>query len=159
MKWYLSLSTAIVVGVTTAAWADTLHYEAFLDGLQEVPPVATPATGTATAILDTATNTLCVHLEFSGLIGSMTAAHVHGLAPPGVNAGVIFALTLPPPSDTCGVLTDAQEQGVIDGLTYANVHSSFRPGGEIRGQLNKVPEPATLALLGLGGLVLIRRRR
>ena len=36
------------------------------------------------------------------------------------------------------------------GNAYFNIHSSTFPGGEIRGFLQRVPEPGTLALLGLG---------
>jgi hypothetical protein len=40
---------------------------------------------------------------------------------------------------------------IIDVRAYLNIHSSFAPGGEIRGflQPEAVPEPATLTLLGL----------
>lgn len=40
--------------------------------------------------------------------------------------------------------------GLDGGQAYFNIHTSFAPGGEIRGFLAAVPEPATLALAGLG---------
>jgi hypothetical protein len=43
------------------------------------------------------------------------------------------------------------------GLTYFNIHSDFRPGGEIRGFLT--PEPSTALLVGAGIALLARRRR
>ncbi|MBI3368728.1 MAG: CHRD domain-containing protein [Burkholderiales bacterium] len=48
--------------------------------------------------------------------------------------------------------------GMLAGESYLNVHSTFRPGGEIRGFL-ALPEPATLALIGLPMLALWRRAR
>ena len=50
------------------------------------------------------------------------------------------------------------------GKAYLNIHSTAFGGGEIRGFLTPVPEPSSLALLGLGGLALAgrawsRRRR
>lgn len=54
----------------------------------------------------------------------------------------------------------AQEADLLAGRWYVNVHSALNPGGEIRGNLVLVPEPAG-ALLGaaaLGTLALRRRR-
>jgi hypothetical protein len=40
-------------------------------------------------------------------------------------------------------------QGLLDGQAYFNIHSTYRPGGEIRGTLAQVPEPGSFTLAGL----------
>ncbi|WP_338764631.1 CHRD domain-containing protein [Massilia sp. METH4] len=64
-----------------------------------------------------------------------------------------------------GTAADAEAAflaGLDGGRAYLNLHTEFAPGGEIRGFLQPVPEPATFALLALGApvvLVAARRRR
>jgi hypothetical protein len=45
-----------------------------------------------------------------------------------------------------------------EGKIYWNIHSSFAGGGEIRGFLSLVPEPSSLALFGLGAVIVAARR-
>lgn len=140
----------------------------FLDGLQEVPPNASPGTGTGTATLDDVTGIMSVSGSFTGLVSPTIDAHVHCCAVPGVNAGVLFGLTFTPAA-TSGTfsasstpLSPAQIANVLNGLSYVNIHSQAFTGGEIRGQiLNPVPEPAACLSLGLSviGIIALRRRR
>ena len=60
------------------------------------------------------------------------------------------------------LLTAGQESDLFDNLIYINIHSVGDPGGEIRGQVIAVPEPATAALALMGlllGLAIFGRGR
>jgi hypothetical protein len=52
---------------------------------------------------------------------------------------------------------------IFEGRAYLNIHTEFARGGEIRGFLQPVPEPATVGLAGMGAISLAgyawRRRR
>jgi hypothetical protein len=131
-----SLALCAVAGATT--W----NLVATIDGLQEVPPTPSPATGSGTFVLDDAANTLSytIIVDTASLLGPETAAHIHGFAPPGVNASVKH--TLPLGSPKVGVwsgFSDADEANILAGLTYVNVHTTVFPGGEIRGQIVQAP--------------------
>lgn len=52
----------------------------------------------------------------------------------------------------------ALTNAIAEGRAYWNIHTTFSPPGEIRGFLVPVPEPASLALLAMGALLLRRRR-
>ena len=164
-------------GVATAA---PMVFTTTLRGTNEVPPNASPGTGFAVVTVDPVAHTLIVNVSFSGLTGNTTASHIHCCAGLGVNAGVatttptftgfpsgvtagtysnIFDLTLTSSFNASFVTANggtaagaeaAFIAGMQAGLTYFNIHTNLFPGGEIRGQLQAVPEPATLLLLGIG---------
>lgn len=115
-------------------------------------------TGTATITFDTVTNLLSWNLTYSGLSGTVTAAHFHGPATTSQSAGVQVGIGTANPAIGSATLTDTQETQLLSELWYINVHSTSFPGGEIRGQV-LVPEPATLAALGAGLAMLAALRR
>jgi hypothetical protein len=154
-----------------ALQATLITFNANLTGSQEVPPVATPATGFGTVILDTVGSTITVNESWSNLTSPAVASHIHGPGAPGVNAAILFPFNL---GTGAGAITGSipqqsfaitsTEMGQLQGgLFYMNVHSSNFPGGEIRGQLGAaagaVPEPGTLILLGTGLIILSLARR
>jgi hypothetical protein len=145
------------------AAATLFHLGAVIDGAQEVPAVATPAFGAATITYDDVTNLLSWTIYYQDLTGTSTDAHFHGPAGPGVSAGVLVPIphTDGLTSDTLigsAVLSALNETRLLTGLMYINIHSTFRPGGEIRGQV-LLPEPTTLVLMGAGLAAIARRRR
>ena len=53
----------------------------------------------------------------------------------------------------------AQLDNILNGHAYINFHTTQFGGGEIRGLLTVVPEPASLSALAIGSLALLARRR
>ena len=195
MKPHLILlrTFAFLLGAT-AAQAVPLIYSATLSGAAENPDVITPGTGWTVVTYDPDAHTLRVQIEFSGLVGTTTASHIHapidmltgnaGVAtqtpsfvgfPLGVSEGTYdntFDLTLASSWNAAfitnrgGGTIEGAEMALAgflaDGLAYVNVHSTFAPGGEVRGDLQSVPDPTSAGLLlapVLLALGLARRRR
>jgi hypothetical protein len=186
----LAITTALMLPAPPAH-AIPLTFEANLSGANEVPPVPSPGTGFATVVLDPAAETIQINATFSGLTSNTNAAHIHCCAPLGTNVGVattvpafpgfplgvtsgsyssvVFDLTQPTIYNPAfvalqGGLIQAEAAliaGIENGTTYLNIHTVNFTGGEIRGQLEPVPEPTTLLLFGtaLTGLGLAWRRR
>jgi hypothetical protein len=142
------LVTSTIAAVATSAFA-LAPFSATINGAQETPPNASPATGLGRCIVDTSSHTLFYYFEFSGLLGAETLAHIHGFAPPGVPAGVLQPLALGSPKIGAWVYGAANEANVLAGLTYVNIHSAVFGGGEIRGQI--VVDPATNMVAVLQG--------
>jgi hypothetical protein len=139
--WSLVPGIIAMLFICGVARADQINFKADLSGGSEVPPVTTPGKGSAAATLDTGTKMLTWTVDYSGLSGPVTAAHIHGPAAAGVNAGVLVPLgtNLANPIKGSATLTDAQVSDLEAGRTYINLHTADNKGGEIRGQLQRSP--------------------
>jgi CHRD domain len=131
----LALGTA--VAFAGPAFAEKL--KATLNAASEVPPNNSAGKGTADIDYDPATKKMSWTLTYSGLSGNATAAHFHGPADPGKNAGVMVAIpgAALSPAEGTATLTDAQAADLLAGKLYVNIHTAANPGGEIRGQVTK----------------------
>ena len=134
---YAALAFAASVALAGPAFAD--KYKATLDAKSEVPPNASTATGTADIDYDPASKKLSWKVTYTGLSGPATAAHFHGPAEAGKNAGVAVAIpnAASSPVEGSATLTDAQAADLEAGKYYVNIHTAANPGGEIRGQVTK----------------------
>jgi hypothetical protein len=134
------IACAAALLLACPAFAETVNLKAAMNAASEVPPTSSQGKGEVTATYDTATKTLSWKGSYEGLSGPATAAHFHGPAAPGKNAGVvipIFTGTPKSPFEGKATLTDAQAQQLLAGEWYANVHTAANKAGEIRGQLTK----------------------
>jgi hypothetical protein len=114
-------------------------YQATLSGSQEVPPATTAGTGTADVRYNANNQMLSWSVTHSGLTGPVTAAHIHGPAGPGANAGVLIPFTNVGGATITGEakITPEQLAQLTSGQWYVNLHTARYPGGEIRGQLRR----------------------
>lgn len=136
MYYFNVHTTALPGGEIRGQLTRQLRFVA-LSGANEVPAVATTASGNGVLAFNPVTSQISGFVQTSGITGS--AAHIHEAAA-GVNGGVIVPMTETPPGSgrwvvpSGSTLTAAQAMSFnVNGL-YVNVHSAANPGGEIRGQ-------------------------
>jgi hypothetical protein len=137
MNFRVFQSAAVLVTSLTFACvaAHAADVAVKLSGDQEVPPVASAATGVGTIVIKN-DKTVSGSIKTTGIEG--TVAHIH-LAEPGKNGPPIITLTKSS-DNTWSVpegakLSDDQYKSFKDGNLYVNVHSAEHKGGEIRTQL------------------------
>jgi hypothetical protein len=133
------LGVALAAFLSTTASAETVKFKANMDASQEVPANDSKGKGTAELTYDTTSKELIWTITFDGLTGPATAAHFHGPAESGKNAGVAVPIPGPLTSPVKGkaTLTDAQAADLTAGRWYVNIHTAANKGGEIRGQVTK----------------------
>jgi hypothetical protein len=115
----------------------------------------------------------CTPLPGEGTAGVATQTPTFAGFPSGVTFGnyqASFDTSLPATWNTSflnangGTTTGAENAfnaGLLSGRAYFNIHTSAFQGGEIRGFLQPIPEPASVAMwsAGLGLLAVAARRR
>lgn len=148
------LGIAALVAVPAVALAAEL-FSANLTPEAEVPPATSEGSGSATVTISDDETQIDYEVTYADLSGPAGAAHIHyGAAD--VAGGVILPLAVGA-SPFSGTLTEADFTpvdggpqtfaealaAIRDSLTYVNVHTEDNPGGEIRGQLELIPDSAT----------------
>jgi Cu/Zn superoxide dismutase len=133
-----TLACVAALAFAAPAMAAMMSMKADLKASNEVPPGNSKATGTVTVTYDPATKKLSWKGSYSGLSGPATAAHFHGPASSGKNAGVMVPINPHGASfEGSATLNDAQANALMGGNMYVNIHTAAHKAGEIRGQVVK----------------------
>jgi hypothetical protein len=153
------VAAIFVLGTVGMAQAQVVRLTANLSGDQETPApgILTGAFGTADVTLDLATQTVSWSIDVFNMPSGTNNAHFH-VGGPGVAGPTVVDIAFPSNisndynlsgSATSANLTVRGAQGIrswddfiqslVGGQIYINVHSAVNPGGEIRGQVLRVP--------------------
>ena len=139
---------SIFINSNSAVFAITSKYTAKLSGQNEVPPNTSKATGEASFI--SSNKDLTFSISATG-IKNATAGHIHQ-GKPGENGPILVTLfNNTSPTNTVeekGVISASMLEGPLKGKTisdlitamengdtYANIHTTQHPKGEIRGDI------------------------
>jgi hypothetical protein len=133
-KRFISVALLTLAGCANIAYADVVALRGTLSAASNA---VSGGTGTVEATLNTETNELKWNVVYSGLSGPAGAAHFHGPAEPGQNAGVVlgFKGSVESPITGGATITPAQANDLLNGKWYVNIHTKAYPGGEIRAQV------------------------
>ena len=154
MKRLLSvcaLAAATLAICSAPAAAQT--FTANLNAGEETPSFLTGAVGTVDVSVDQKNEELTVSLSIFNLPAGTTAGHIH-IAPRGIAGPVVINFPIPTgrtddlrlefrvgardfvarPEIGINTMQDAI-QAILLGNSYANIHTTAHPAGEIRGQL------------------------
>ena len=179
-RFRCALCVAVLLSALPLATQAAFHgFGASMDGLQEVPPVATPGTGLGFFVFDDVSKVLTWDITFGSLMGSIfvgagAGAHIHMGAAGATGLPVIFLDASNPGTIMSGeglsagrfigsdTLSPALEAALFASGLYVNFHTPFSPSGEIRGQILPavlVPVPAAAWMLGSALFTLVGVRR
>jgi hypothetical protein len=152
MKWRIQGTSSDTTANAVTARHGATDLSTTLSGAQEVPPVQTAASGTASISVNDALTEVSFIMTHQGLV-NITGAHIHVGAPGQEGPNILNLATADFPSGVTGTRTAADlipapAQGIntfedavnaiLAGNTYVEIHTAANPAGEIRGQLGPV---------------------
>ncbi len=151
-------------------------YQATLSSLNEVPPnsLSTIEGTYGLGNFSLTGTTLSVTAGFYDYSYAPTVISIND-GPPTANGPILFDLNIDNDAfpvggglysgtfSGSGSLTPSEVTDLGDGDLYVNIQTAVSVGagqpGEMRGQLQEVPEPATMSLMGVGSLAWLAMRR
>lgn len=136
MRCELYLVLGLVLLPCAEASAEMQQFAVPLSGNSEVPPNPSEGSGIANVVVDADARTIAWTITAQSLSGDPTAAHFHGPADPGQNAGPIVDISQSIAQGQA-ILTDQQLADLLTGKVYINIHTAQYPDGELRGQVAK----------------------
>ena len=152
-------AAVLMLTISSAAQAQTITFSSTLSGSTETPApgVTTGAFGSATVTWDVGTQTLNWIIDIWNMPSGTNNAHFH-VGGPGVAGPTVVNIAFPANISNDYRLTGSAraadllprgdqgirswqdfEQSLLGGQIYINVHSNNNPGGEVRGQVVRVP--------------------
>ena len=134
-RFAFAAGLASLLALAAPSLAEMINFKA------DLSPNDSKGSGLVTATYDSASKKFSYKGNYSGLTGPAAAAHFHGPAEPGNNAGVQVPVSTDAiaksPFEGEATLTDAQTSDLMAGKWYFNIHTVANKGGEIRGQVTK----------------------
>ena len=140
LRWYSGAAVAAGLVAASAAQAERIHFTADLGGQNEVPPIESPAKGSAVLTLDTETRKFSWEVRFQDLSAPLRAAHFHTVTATSQNGPVAVLIAkagATSPVSGSATVTAEQAADILAGRWYINIHTAAHPPGEIRGQVKK----------------------
>ena len=153
----LAIAGLFVLLVSSQAQAQTVTFTAAMHGGNEVPGVSTGSVGTGTVSVNLATQVVTYRIDVYNMPVGTTAGHFH-VGAAGVAGPVVVNFSVPANISNDYAITGTASatdltvraanginswedfiQALLLGNVYMNVHSTANPGGEIRGQVVRVP--------------------
>jgi len=128
MNRFGAATLSLVLVSAVPASAAPLTYYAYLSGPAEAPPNASPGTGVTVVTVDDAADTMRVQAAFQGLLGTVTASHIHVINGPGDANMADTAGPVATTTPTFVGFPSGVTSGFFDNTLNMNLASSYRAG-------------------------------